>query len=240
MPVETMLVVSGVVFLAAMLQGLSGFGFNMLAVPALILVFSPQVVVPGVILTYVPLGIAQVCLLRRDVDVRLWAALVCGAAIALPLGALILRDTDALAMKRGIGAMMIGLALLLQVRPGMPFRRDRLWRFLGGIVSGVLASSTGVSGPPLVLLGLKQQWPYRTFRATLIAYFLAVSLLSLPLHYRLNLVTHDTVQFALAGFPGLAAGFVAGNYLRRWVDGRRFRWLSLGMVICGGLAALVF
>jgi uncharacterized membrane protein YfcA len=183
---------------------------------------------------------AQVWQLRRDVDVRLWDMLIGSAALAVPLGALILRDTDTVLMKRAIGGMMMVLALLLHIRPGGPFQRDRLARFCGGFISGTLAASTGVSGPPLVLLGLKQQWPFRAFRATLVTYFLSVSLLSLPFQWRLNLVTETTLYFAGAGLPGLLFGFFMGSWVRQWVNGQIFRWVSTVMVLCGGLAALVF
>lgn len=237
---DEMVLVSGVIGFAATVQGLSGFGFNMLAVPMLVLFFPPQVVVPGVILTYIPLGIAHVWQLRKDVDLRLWAMMIGSAALAVPFGALVLRDTDTVTMKRGIGAVLLVLTLLLQLRPGAPFVRDRLARFGGGFVSGFLAASTGVSGPPLVLLGLKQQWPFQAFRATLLAYFLSISIVCLPFQWRLNLVNEGTVFFAGAGIPGIIFGFLVSSWLRKWVDGKRFRWVAIVLVLCGGLAALVF
>ena len=238
--VEMAMYVSGVICLAATLQGISGFGFNMLAVPALILVYPPQVVVPGVLMTYLPLGAGQVVQLRRDIDVRLWGTLVASAAGALPIGALILRHTDAALMKPVIGTMMVLLALLLQLRPGAPLKRELGARIGGGFISGVLAASTGVSGPPLVLLGLKQGWHYRAFRATLLTYFLSVSFLSLPFHWGMDLVNSTSIGFALSGLPGLFLGFLAGTWFRNRVGGRTFRWVAVGMVMCGGLAAVIF
>lgn len=236
---ETVLLVSGVLWMAASLQGITGFGFNMIAVPVLILFYAPQVVVPGTLMAYLPLGSAQVLLFHRDIDRGLWATFVCSAIFAIPLGALILRDTDTETMRRGIGAMMVVMALLLQVRPGNPFRRDSLARISGGFISGALASSTGVSGPPVVLLGIKQAWPHRAFRATLLSYFLAVSILSLPFHWHLDLVNDASLTFALAGVPGLILGFYTGAWLRKWIDARRFRWVAICMVLAGGLTAVL-
>ncbi|MGA1196456.1 MAG: sulfite exporter TauE/SafE family protein, partial [Candidatus Latescibacterota bacterium] len=69
---DAVLLISGVILVAASLQGITGFGFNMLAVPALILVYSPQVVVPGVIMSFIPLGLLQTLLMWRLIDFRIW------------------------------------------------------------------------------------------------------------------------------------------------------------------------
>ena len=41
----------------------------------------------------------------------------------------------------------------------------------GGLTAGVSAAA----GPPIVLMGLKQQWPVESFRATLFCFFLNIS-----------------------------------------------------------------
>ncbi len=231
--------VSGVMWLAASLQGVTGFGFMMLAVPGLILAAPAQVVVPALILVWLPLGTAQVMQYRADVDWRLLAYLVASAVIGLPLGAMILRQTDTESMQRGIGAMMVAMALLLQMRPGLPFQRERAARLGAGFIAGVLASSTSVSGPPLVLLGLKQRWETDRFRATLPAYFLVISLLCLPVHWQMDLLNRPSVVLALCGLPGVALGYVTGIWLRGRVKEEGFRWVVLGMVMGGGLAAIL-
>lgn len=237
---ETMMVISGVIMTAATLQGITGFGYNLLAVPILILIYPPQVVVPGVLMSYIPLGLAQTFMLRRLIDFRILATFVVSAFFALPFGAYILAQADTETMRTGIGVMMVSMVVLLQLRPGNPFRRDLPVRIGTGFVSGALAASTGVSGPPLVLLGLKQRWPYKNFRATLMAYFTCQSLLSLPFHWHLDLASATTVQFACAGFPGLVLGFFLGTWLRSLVDARLFRWAALAIVTLGGVSAIIF
>ena len=236
---EAVVMISGVIMFAATLQGITGFGFNLLAVPALILVYSPQVVVPGVIMSFIPLGLMQILKLWRLINVGILGSFVGSALLALPIGAYILGQADADTMRTGIGGLMIFLALLLQLRPGEPFQRDFLARICTGFFSGALAASTGVSGPPLVLLGLKQKWPYQNFRATLMAYFTTVSILSIPFHYHMGLVTVDTVRFAGSAFPGLVAGYFLGTWLRSLVDARVFRWVALALVILGGASAIL-
>ena len=229
--------VSGVMWLAASLQGVTGFGFMLLAVPGLILAAPAQVVVPALILVWLPLGTVQVMQYRADVDWRLLAYLVASAVVGLPLGAMILRQIDTESMQRGIGAMMVAMALLLHMRPGLPFQREGAARLVAGFIAGVLASSTSVSGPPLVLLGFKQRWETDQFRATLPACFLAISLLCLPLHWQMDLLNRSSIALALCGLPGVTLGYLTGIWLRGRVKEERFRWVVLGMVMGGGLVA---
>ena len=236
-----MLYASSIFWIAGSLQGLTGFGFNLLAVPAMVLWFSAQVVVPGVLMSYVPLGVGQFVQLHRDVDWKVLGIIVGCAIVGMPLGAFFLRDTDSEVMKRAIGLAMVLLAIVLQLRPGNPFRHDALACAGIGTLSGFLSASIGVSGPPIVLLGLKQRWPQAVMRATLLTCFLCTSILSLSVLWFMGVLTFESVQFVFWGAPGLILGFLTATWLRSripqiWV----FRWIAIGMVMVGGLAAAIF
>ena len=167
--------------------------------------------------------------------------IVGSAIVGMPIGAFILRDTDAEVMKRAIGLAMVILAIVLQLRPGNPFRHDARVCIGAGMVSGFLSSSIGVSGPPLVLFGLKQRWSQAMMRATLLTCFLCTSTLSLIVLSMVGVLTHESLQFVLWGAPGLILGFLTATYLRARVHQVAvFRWISIGMVMAGGLAAAIF
>lgn len=236
---ETGIYAFAVVLSAASLQGITGAGMMILSVPALVVALPATVVVPGIVLLYLPLGIAQIIQLRRDVDRRRLSTLAVSSALMVPLGALILRDVDTVTLQRGIGALMIVMALLLQVKPGPPFRREFGPCAGTGLIAGFLAASTSVSGPPLVLFGLKQRWDPARFRATLIAYFLIISAFSLPFYWEMDLITPATWLFVLYGLPGVALGYFTGAWLRARVSVGAFRWLATGIVVAGGLAAVL-
>ena len=230
--------VSVVMFVAASLQGVTGFGFMLLALPALVIGYSAQVVVPALLMAWIPLGTVQHIQLRREVDWRRLCLLGVPGLLGMPLGVYVLSNTDTLTMQRGIGILMVGLAILLQLKPGSPFKRESATVFGVGLVSGVLAGCTAVSGPPIVLLGLKQHWDVGKFRATLLTYFLVLSLVGLPFYYRAGLLDTGCIYLALSGFPGLGAGFLVGTYLRKRIASEAFRWIAVGMVLVSGLVAV--
>lgn len=231
--------VSGVLAVATTIQGVAGFGFMLIAAAGLIQVYPAQLVVPGLALVYVPLGVAQTIQVRRDVDTGLLVPWTAGGLVGLLPGTLVLTAVDSLTMKRGIGLTMIVLSLLLKLRPGLPFRRERAARFCAGILGGALGASTSVAGPPIVLFGIKQRWAVEAFRATLLCYFLILSAIIVVFQYQFGLVTADTAVWAAGGLPGCAVGFVAATRLRGLVDGENFRRIGIGLVFAGGLSALL-
>lgn len=234
---ETGLYTFAVVLSAASLQGITGFGLMILSVSALVVFLPPTVVVPGMVLLYLPLGVAQTVQLRRDVDRKRLVTLVASSALMVPLGAMVLRHMDTATLQQGIGWLMIVMALWLQMKPGPPFSREFGPCVGVGVIAGLLAGGTAVAGPPLVLLGLKQRWPPARFRATLVAYFLTMSVFSLPFYWEMDLITPATWQFALHGLPGIVLGFFTGAWLRSRVSVEAFRRLAVGVVVAGGLAA---
>ena len=110
---EQVAYVSGVLAIAATIQGVAGFGFMLIAAAGLIQIYPAQLVVPGLALVYIPLGIAQSIQVRRQVDWSLLGAWGGGALVGLLPGTLILTAVDSVTMKRGIGLVMVILAILL-------------------------------------------------------------------------------------------------------------------------------
>ena len=105
-----------------------------------------------------------------------------------------------------------------------------------GGLSGVLGGCTGMSGPPLVLLGLTQGWPTARFRADLLAYFTLLSFITVLLYWWQNLLTATSLGYAAAGAPGLAIGFVVGAVAAKHISGDRFRYAAIAVICVSGLA----
>lgn len=232
--------VSGVLLVAATIQGVAGFGFMLVATAGLIQIYPAQLVVPGLALVYIPLGIAQFFQVRKQIDWRLLATWMVGATLGLLPGTYVLTILDSADMKRGIGLAMVVLAGLLQLRPGSPIRNDLAVRLGGGILSGALGASTSIAGPPLVLAGIKQRWDVQAFRASLWAYFTVLSIVIVVLQTNVGIVTMDTVWWSASGLPGIGLGFVTATLVRGRVSDEGFRKLGVLLVLAGGVVALVF
>lgn len=163
-----------VVLTAAFVRGYSGFGFPLLAVPALTLVMPPAQVVP--IMFLLEMAVAAVLLPSAwsAVDWRSLRWLLPPALLFLPLGGYLLAVVPAAPMALAVSLLVLIFALLywrgfaLKARPGPPLAAG------AGALSGLLGGAIAVSGPPVILLYFSSPGAAAVGRASLILYFAAI------------------------------------------------------------------
>ena len=225
---------SGIMWLAASLQGVTGFGFMLLAIPGLILWLPAQVVVPALILVWIPLGTVQVLHLPEGRRLEIAGPPSRERSDRPSIGGGHppgdRQAVDAARYRRDDGGD--GITSVCESRVAFstsPAREDRC-----RLISGVLAASTSAAGPPVAFLGLKQRWETARFRATLPAYFVAISLCCLPLHWEMDLLGRPSIEVAVSGLPGVVVGYLTGIWLKGRVGGEGFRWVVLAMVMEAG------
>ncbi len=136
------------VFAAALVQGVTGFGFVIVAAPMLTIYLEPTLVVPVMLLQSVALNAAIMIHGYRWLNLRrVWALVLAGSALT-PVGAALLIGLDAAVIKVLVGAVVgvtaVGMLLGLQRTAS----RELLASIPVGAVSGVLGGATGLSGPP--------------------------------------------------------------------------------------------
>jgi uncharacterized membrane protein YfcA len=234
-----LLVGSLAIFLAGLVQGVSGFGFILVAVPVLLLLLDP----PGAVVIAELLA-AVVCVvmaIRMRGRVRRLETLIMVLA-ALPsiwFGVQALRYWPSFSVK-----VLTGLAVLAAVLPLLcgyrrHFRRERLAAIAAGAISGFFQGSTGMSGPPIVILIANQGWDREVFRASIATYLAVVTVLTLPLLALSGLLTPPLVGQAAWLGPALALGFAAGTWLAPRLNLRRFQLVAQLLVLTGGLVTLI-
>jgi len=91
----TYVVLAAVVFLAALQQTITGFGFTLLAMPIFTLLLGLPVAAPMVALQGVTLYVVNLARYHRGVDVREAWRMCLAAAIGVPLGVWALVNVDA-------------------------------------------------------------------------------------------------------------------------------------------------
>ena len=88
---ELYLAMSVVGFLAGALQGLTGFGTVMVALPLLSLLVDIKLAVPLIALLGLFINAVQTAHLRREVEWKLLLPILLGSAVGIPAGAHLLR-----------------------------------------------------------------------------------------------------------------------------------------------------
>jgi uncharacterized membrane protein YfcA len=228
-----------IVLVGGAVSGVTGFGFGLVTVPILLLIFPPPMVVAvSKGLSFVT-GVSILLRDHRDVDRDFVRSVVPWAVVGLAGGLAILTRADAGLVKLLAGVVVVLFALLAV--SGRPLRGigSRHAPRLAGFASGVLNTSTGMAGPPVVLLMSGRAFSPTAFRATVTAYFIAIDLVAVPLLLQTGTVGMHEARVAVALFPVALLGRWLGRWLGRSVERERFRRLTLGLLVLTGLTAVV-
>ena len=186
----------GVLAVAGLIRGLTGFGLALVAVPFLSMLLSPKIVVPVIILQTVATNIPLVYRVRADVQPGRIAPLVAGAIVGLPLGSALLVWASADTLRVLIGSVVTVFAVALMAGLRVRVRRERLAFLPVGFASGVLNGSSSLAGPPVILFFANQNVPPRIFRANIIAYFFAINLVAVTIFALSGLFTRQVLLTA--------------------------------------------
>jgi hypothetical protein len=232
----TWLEASVIVLLAAFCQSLTGFGFALILVPLLSLIWDVRTAVAFSLTLSVLINIPLLALARHYVDGRMVLVLLAGSLLGLPLGLRLLIMLDPHVLKLLIGIVVVLSAVLLQRGPGATFRtpRTRLSALFMGALSGALGTSTSMSGPPVILFLMAQDMGKRKLRGTLLAYFVPLNLAAIALMGAAGTVPAHSLWGWIAPLPALLLGLVTGRALCLRVDHQVFRRIVIALVILAG------
>lgn len=165
------LIAAAIVCLAATLQGVTGFGFALISVPLLLLVYDPHMAVGiNIIISFVSLFLLTLSV-RKAIQRSLVKNLFLGSIPGIPLGAYVFLHFNLQELKLSIGLVTALCSLLLLSGVTIKKATGRYWEGFTGSISGFLTGSVGMPGPPIILFLSNQQLPKDHFRATTAAYF---------------------------------------------------------------------
>jgi hypothetical protein len=221
----SLLVAAIAVGVAGYVRGYGGFGFAMITVAALSLLFPLARVVPMVLLLDIGASLLLLPGVWRSVH---WSALfwlLTGVMAGTPLGVWLLGTVPAAPMKLAVAAVIFVLALLMRQGWGHRRRSGRPAIFgLGtGLVSGVLNGAAAIGGPPAILFFFASPTGAAVSRASLIAFFLVTDILAALTCAAAGLMTVDDGRRALMLVLPLAAGLLADSRAFIRTPEERFR-----------------
>lgn len=141
-----------IILIASLIQGITGFGFALVAVPLLSL-FIPEIkdITPVIVIYSLITNIIIVYRSRKYVELKKIIPLIIFSIIATPLGTYILISFKVKTLKFIIGIIIIITALAMLKNFKIKIKNEKISYGIIGILSGILNGSTGLSGPPVVL-----------------------------------------------------------------------------------------
>ncbi len=228
------IVVVAVMALAAMIQGSTGFGLALVAVPPLH--WINPIFAPAPLLLATPW--VSILTWRRDrasLDFKgLFGALV-GRIPGAMAGAALLATTSPKTLSLVIGGLILAAVGISAC--GVHVAPTRRHVFLAGMVSGVMGTISAVGGPPMALIYQKEE--AARMRGTLAAYFSAGAIISLIALIPAGRLGQKEFGAALILLPGAAIGFYLSSFATRFFSKNTLRLAVLIIAALGGLTIVL-
>lgn len=217
----------------AVIKGLTGFGFALIAVPAMALFLPPAEAVAIAILVQAGAGFWDFATLRGTSDGPILSRLVGGVLIGTPLGLFLMRSLDPNILRITIAVLtLLSVAMVLS---GARIRSEAnpLRPALGtGALSGLLNGLAAMPGPPVALYFLSTSLSPARARATMTLFFALSAVIALPGLALAGLLTPRVLTLALISMPLMLLG--------TWLGGRIFAATSDGTLRRLTLLTLTF
>ncbi len=223
------IVLAGITFLAAFVNGALGYGFSSLTVPVALVFYTNRILNPALVLIEVFINL-YVLFINRDSIPAVWKRVVpilIGLLPGIALGSYLLASLHPGWIKFVTYTLLLPLILVQAAGLRRPIRSERLIGLPFGTGLGFLYSVTTISGPPLAILFNNQGLVKKEFRAGLGLIRVAESSLTAIVYYHLGLFAAESQSILLMIIPSVLVGIPLGAYLIRRLDAETFRRICM-------------
>jgi uncharacterized membrane protein YfcA len=236
------LFLAAALFGAAVIRGLSGFGFSAIFVLFAALVTNPLRLIPIVFSCEILMTVFQARGIGPHIDWRRSVAMLIGAGLATVPAVYIMAQLDDALARLGISGLILCLCGLLI--SGWELKRPMgdFGHISAGVVSGA-ANSAGVGGLPIAGFLTAQGLPPAVFRATMIVFLTGIDMMALPVMAANGLVGPEIGIGILLALPLIGAGVWVGSQFFERIPQRRFRQgivTLMTLLAVANIARLVF
>jgi uncharacterized membrane protein YfcA len=228
-------------FTAALVAGLAGFAFGLVAAAVWLHILTPLQTASLIIAFGLIVQGVAVWKLRHALQWRrLWPFLA-GATIGVPAGVTLLGWANPAYMRAGIGALLILYSAYGLARPAMkPIIAGGATADAGvGMLNGILGGATGLAGIIVTVWCGLRGWPKDVQRAVFQPIGVAIFAMSALWLGAVGAVNADVMRLFAVGLPVLLAGTWLGLKLYGRIDEAGFRRLVLILLLASGIALLL-
>jgi uncharacterized membrane protein YfcA len=222
------------IFLAAgFTQGVTGFGFGLLAIPLLSLFIDIKTAVPLCSLLGILVTAFLSLRLRKHIDRRKILPLLFGCIPGVAAGTLVLKKAPTGLLSLLMGVMLVAYVLYRLAGKQQPRAIHARWAYAAGFFTGAISSAFSAGGPPTIIYATLRGWDKNEIKATLSGFFLAGGLTVITAHALTGLTTGLVLHYFLLSAPVVVVGVLSGSLLYDRIDTGAYlkllHYLLLGM-----------
>jgi uncharacterized protein len=219
------------VAIGAVIQGSIGFGYALVAVPALVLILPWSVPVTPLLLA-LPMTVLMSAREWHSIDFGGFFLITAGRLLGTVAGVALLVFVPSGSLSTLVGLLILAAALASFLRPAFEVRNST--RLTGGIASGVVGTVAALGGTPLALV--YQDRSGAELRSTLSISFVVGIVMSLVGLGLAGKVEGRHLVLVVELLPGLLLGLWASRWVVKRLDER---WLRPAVLAFAAVAGLV-
>ncbi len=242
-PLFVILLFGVVVFFTHMLEGITGFGCTVLALPFAAILLGLHTAVPALVVLGWLLSVYIVVTSRKHIQWKQFFFIVVHAAIGLPVEMILFDKLPENALKTLLAVFMVGVGLrgfIKTWRSGhtvAPAQDTRsVWMRLVLLVGGIIHGAFGTGGPFVVIYAGRALPDKSLFRVTLCLLWTVLNTILIVKWTVTGGIWNTQVTKAIMiALPFLVAGMLMGDWLHHRVNERRFRLTVYGVLFLSGI-----
>ena len=229
-----------IIFLGALVQGATGFGFALVVTPLMVMFMEVEALIVLVITLSFFTSALMSWKLRRYAEWGLIKYLLASSIVGSALGSYLLKVWGPHDLPKLIIAVFVILfSLLIYFEVSKPIEKEEVGGMVAGFFSGVFTTLTSFGGPPVVLLLSNQKKLPLYFKGTISLYFFIKSFFSILLLIVITGVRPDIVLVSTIFIPFVLLGWRAGFLLANRISVKHFRLAVLFIIMTAALRIIV-
>jgi len=224
--------------IAGLARGFSGFGAALIFIPLASTVVSPMIAAPVLLIVDLVMAASLIPAAWRIADRRAIGTMLIGTLVGVPIGTLVLAQTDPTTIRWMIAVLVLSLLALLmsgwrfENRGGAPLK-------IGiGAVAGLFSGIAQVGGPPVVVYWLGVETRAAVIRANIVLYFAASASFTTLNYIVAGILTTNIVSLALVIGPAYGLGLFLGSHAFGLASPTTFTRICYALIAVAGVISL--
>ncbi|MCW8827223.1 MAG: sulfite exporter TauE/SafE family protein [Gammaproteobacteria bacterium] len=228
----------GVLVVAYLVRGITGFGSGLIAIPILALMLPITLVVPMIGLLDYTASLSHGVSHRRSIQWREIIPLLPFTIIGVLSALYIFKTVDGELLKQILGGFILLYAFysLFGRNPHGGFSRK--WSVIGGGFGGLVGTLFGTGGPFYVIYLQLRGLDKTAFRATIATIFMLDGAARIVGYGVSGFYKMDTIILVLVSLPVMAVAMYVGGHIHTNISQESFK-RAIGIVLLGSGTALL-
>lgn len=233
--------IGATVLFSHFVEGVSGFGCMILALPVVSAILGLKVAIPLLVVLSTAFDLALLIKDRKAIDLHYFLKIVVFTGLFMPVGFLALRFCSETVLSAVLGIFMIFTAIcgLLESFGIVKDQKGVRWQLAFLPLAGIVQGAFGGSGPFIIVYAKSVLNNKTTFRGTMSAVWVVLNTFNLVQYGISGMLPAIIFMYAVKLSPFLAAGFVFGTLVHKRISEKHFtRFVYVILFVSGILMAI--